>query len=87
MKQSVNAKVLEVLLEAEKQVKSLHDGFLFGFDQEDDQLAVLIDDVVEIVSPMATQHYLTALEHIQLARRHMTMTRLTFKQAIKEDKT
>ena len=86
MKQSVNSTILEVLHEAEKQLEDLHGGFLFGFDNEDEQLADLIDDVVERVSPMATQHYLTALEHIQIAQRHMTMTRLTFEQSI-EDKT
>ena len=84
MNHSHTAKTIELLREAEKQVESLHGGLLFGFDHEDEQLAGLIDDVVEHVSPMATQHYLTALEHIQIAQRHMTMTRLTFEQSIEK---
>ena len=84
MNQKNNAKALELLRVSEKRIESLYSDLLFGLDGEKEQVAEFMDDVVEPCSPMASQYYLTALEHIQIAQRHMAMTRLAFEQSLRE---
>ena len=93
MNQTNNAKALELLRASEKKIESLHGALLFGFDDEKDQVAEFMDDVVGPCSPMASEYYLIALEHIQIARRHiaaasfdMAMTRLAFEQSLRENR-
>tara|TARA_R110000822_G_scaffold16506_1_gene56037 strand:+ start:1213 stop:1479 length:267 start_codon:yes stop_codon:yes gene_type:complete len=87
MNQTNNAKALELLRASEKKIDSLHGALLFGFDDEKDQVAEFMDEVVEPCSPMASEYYLIAVEHIQIARRHMAMTRLAFEQSLRERKS